>query len=55
MITEFYIDGIRVESEHGHWKLSKDGYTMQCGCGELNATIPEFKNWILERKQAAIS
>jgi len=55
MIVDFSIDGIRVESEHGHWKLSKDGHTVRCDPGELNAAIPEFKNWISEQKQAAAS
>lgn len=54
MITELYIDDIRVEPEHGHWKLSQDGFTMRCYAGELNTAIPKFKNWITERKQAAI-
>ena len=55
VIVNFSIDGITVEPEYEHWKLSKNGCTMRCDSGELNTAIPEFKNWVEEQRQAAIS
>ena len=55
MIVRFSVDGIAIEAEYEHWKLSKDGYTIRCDRGELNTAIVEFRNWIEEQKQAAVS
>lgn len=52
MTIDFSIDGIRIEPEHGHWKLSKSGYAMRCDSGGLNEAIPEFKKWVKEKELA---
>jgi len=54
MIVNFCVNGIKIEPEYEHWKLSKDGYTIRCDGGEINEAIPEFLNWISEKKQAAV-
>lgn len=53
MIVNFCVNGIKIEPEYEHWKLSKDGYTIRCDSGEINTAISEFKKWIEEQRQAA--
>ena len=55
MVTNFFINGIRIRPEGDHWRLEKDGYMMRCDTGELNAAIPEFLEWIGERSLSAVS
>lgn len=50
MITEIIINGISVKQEHGHLLLQKNGIKMRCDFGELNECIPEFEEYVRERK-----
>lgn len=54
MIVNFCVNGIKIEPEYEHWKLSKDGYTIRCDGGEINTAISEFEKWIEEQRQAAV-
>lgn len=50
MITEIIINGISVTQEHGHLLLQKDGTQMRCDFGELNECIPEFEEYLKDKK-----
>ncbi|WP_173015548.1 MULTISPECIES: hypothetical protein [unclassified Lactonifactor] len=44
-ITGIRIDGINVIQQYGHYLLKKDDIEMTCDSGELNESIPEFKQY----------
>ena len=45
------IDGIEVLQKYGHYILQKDDIQMTCDSGELNESIPEFKQFYEEEKR----
>lgn len=45
------INGIEVLQQHGHYLLRKDNVQMTCDSGELNDSIPEFKQFYEEEKR----
>ena len=45
------IDGIEVLQKYGHYILQKDDIQMTCDSGELNDSIPEFKQFYEEEKR----
>lgn len=45
------INGININIEGQHYKLSKDDVSMRCDKNELNDAIPEFEKYFEEEKR----
>ena len=44
---------VRIEDEHGHYKLSCMGIEQRCDSGELREAIPEFVDRVNELQLVA--